>query len=528
MQSAPPLRWIAAIALLVTPFALDRGAAAAPLDDDGDGLPNAEDNCAASPNRLQIDSDRDGFGDACDADYDNNGRVGGPDFVRFRAAFGRALGQPGFDAAIDVNGDQLVDVQDFAFFRSRFRRPPGPSGLACAGTRPCPPFPPSILVVLLDDARADGVPWLDELARDGVRFTRAFATEPHCGPSRASLLTGRFRTIEQNGVMDADFDADTLATRMRAAGYATAFFGKYVNGYKGNRDGSRPGWDHWLAFSRTPRYFDFLVSDALGERRVSGTYSVDFFAGEVRDFLAAQAEKGPAFVLWAPYAPHVNALGDLVIPAPRHLGAFEGVELHRPPNYNVQDGKPQYIQNARAVEGLSDLMRQRALEATLSVKEAIVQLRAEHPELIVIVTSDNGVGWGEFGWHIQKKECPHLHCTHVPLAVLGGPWPAHVTDRTVALLDVTATVLSFAGADTSGIDGSSFESLLQDGAAASWGRRLVPLHYGGSTLRGGVPVWSGFLDTARQRLVVSYQSGEAEEYDLASDPWQLDNLAAAP
>ena len=62
-----------------------------PPDSDGDGIPDSEDNCIEVPNESQCDSDGDGFGNDCDADFDNNGFVNFVDVALFRV---RGFGSP--------------------------------------------------------------------------------------------------------------------------------------------------------------------------------------------------------------------------------------------------------------------------------------------------------------------------------------------------------------------------------------------------------------------------------------------------
>jgi Thrombospondin type 3 repeat len=99
---------------------------------DCDGVPDNVDNCATVPNASQCDTDQDGYGNACDADVNNDGIVGGPDFGIFTASFGAT----GANVA-DLNCDGIVGGPDFGGFTRMFGGSPGPSGLSCAGTIPC-------------------------------------------------------------------------------------------------------------------------------------------------------------------------------------------------------------------------------------------------------------------------------------------------------------------------------------------------------------------------------------------------------
>jgi len=107
-------------------------------DGDQDGIADADDNCSTRPNADQRDTNLEGYGNRCDADFDNDGIVGGIDFGMFKVAFGSSLGQPAYNPDIDLDGGDLIGGVDFGIFNQLFSAPPGPSGLACAGTVPCP------------------------------------------------------------------------------------------------------------------------------------------------------------------------------------------------------------------------------------------------------------------------------------------------------------------------------------------------------------------------------------------------------
>ena len=98
-------------------------------------------------------------------------------------------------------------------------------------------------MVLVDDMRWDDMrvaghpfidtPNMDRLAREGARFTNAFATTPLCSPSRASFLTGQYP--HTNGIIDntarPSHNLRVFPLELQRAGYRTGFFGKYMNGY---------------------------------------------------------------------------------------------------------------------------------------------------------------------------------------------------------------------------------------------------------------------------------------------------------
>ncbi len=119
----------------------------AAADGDGDGIPDDVDNCSAQWNPAQFDADMDLYGNACDADFDQNDMVGSSDLNKFRACWIAVHGicwrkgagpmicdpEPGGYAATDplcdLNDDGFISPHDFASFKRMFAKPPGPSGL---------------------------------------------------------------------------------------------------------------------------------------------------------------------------------------------------------------------------------------------------------------------------------------------------------------------------------------------------------------------------------------------------------------
>ena len=114
-----------------------------PTDDDfdKDGVKNFEDNCLFVSNPDQRDTNLDGYGNWCDADYDGNGLIhNGTTTVTDYGLFVQALDDSNIPNYLDfdANGDEEVEWIDWDLMNHYLGKPPGPSGLDCAGNIICP------------------------------------------------------------------------------------------------------------------------------------------------------------------------------------------------------------------------------------------------------------------------------------------------------------------------------------------------------------------------------------------------------
>jgi hypothetical protein len=115
-------------------------ACGAGTDSDGDGVCDLADNCLGRSNPLQVDSDLDGFGNICDADYYNSGFVDLRELARLEwAMLHAASGAASYEPVLDLDSDGRINIFDWMIFLSLYLRAPGPSGLGCAGSVPCAP-----------------------------------------------------------------------------------------------------------------------------------------------------------------------------------------------------------------------------------------------------------------------------------------------------------------------------------------------------------------------------------------------------
>lgn len=99
----------------------------APLDSDTDGVPDAVDNCLTVANADQRDTNGDGFGNRCDADFDGDCAVNAIDLSIMRLNFFGSMPD------IDLDGDGVVNSSDLGIMKTLFFAAPGPSGTATCG-----------------------------------------------------------------------------------------------------------------------------------------------------------------------------------------------------------------------------------------------------------------------------------------------------------------------------------------------------------------------------------------------------------
>jgi arylsulfatase A-like enzyme/Tfp pilus assembly protein PilF len=176
---------------------------------------------------------------------------------------------------------------------------------ATARGSPAPQPGQAVLLITVDTLRADALgaygragaatPWMDRLAAEGLRFEDAHAHSVVTLPSHASLLSGRYPN--DHGVRDnAGFrfppDVDTLATLLKAHGYAT---GAFVSGFPlASRFGLGRGFDVY-----DDRFVDSRSGHAFFEQERSGSETVAL----ARQWLDTQHGR-PVFCWVHLYEPH--------------------------------------------------------------------------------------------------------------------------------------------------------------------------------------------------------------------------------
>lgn len=406
---------------------------------------------------------------------------------------------------------------------------------------------PNVVLVTTDDQSVESMRVMTRtaelVAARGTTFATSFATTPVCSPSRATALSGQYahnHGVVGNGLAYLRFDhANALPVWLRAAGYATAHVGKYLNAYN-DATAVPPGWDHWytLVAPSSLRYYGYELSDG-GVRRRAGyepeDYQTDVLATRAVGLVEELAAGDRPFFLWfTPIAPHgVDGDGNPPVPAPRHLGAFADEPLPMPPSFDEADvsDKPADIRRRtrigpNSLAGITTRYRAR-LASLLAEDEAVEALVAALDRAgvldrtVIAYTSDNGFFHGEHRIRTGKIEV-YEPSVRVPLVVAGPGFPTGATvDHPVANVDLAPTIVALTGATPGRVlDGVD---LRWSASPAAGPDRAILLETGPRD----DPGWYAAVRTARW-LYAEHDTGEEELYDLVADGDQLVSRHAEP
>jgi arylsulfatase A-like enzyme len=422
--------------------------------------------------------------------------------------------------------------------------------LFSASFLPAAERPPNIVYILADDlgwtdlacqgSRYYETPNLDRLAAQGMRLLRYYNSQ-NCAPTRAVLMSGQYaprtgiytvNTLERGEAADRrmnvppnenrlPLDKFILPQALKAAGYATAMFGKWHLGNQDDYHPSRRGFDEALVSDG--RHFNFTTIPAT--KVPDGQYLADFLTDRAVDFIARHRDR--RFFL---YLPHF-AVHTPIQAKPDYVAAWEKKPVkgaHWHPTYAAM------IQ---------------------SVDESVGRILAKLDELkltdntLVIFSSDNG-GLGGY----QRTEAPSDKkgfTDNTPLRGGKGTlyeggirvpfiarWPAAIqpgttSDVPVAHVDVYPTLLAIAGGTPrpgTTFDGVSFAPLLRN-PQATLPRDAIYWHFPGYLEsyvheKGWRTSPVGAVHAGDFKLLEFFETGAVELYNLRDDVGETRNLAA--
>ena len=322
--------------------------------------------------------------------------------------------------------------------------------------------------------RAGSTPALDRLGREGIVFDDVYSHCPLTLPSHASLLTGLLpfhHGVRDNIGYALGTDQQTLASRFKAAGYAT---GGAVSAYV---------LRHQTGINRGFDFFDDGIEvagtgESLADSQRDGRLTVDALAGWIDGHAS-----GRVFAFLHLYEPHTP--------------------YSPPPSHRMPDPYDGEIAYADELAGrFLDRLNARGLLAG-----AIVAVVSDHGEGL------NDHGEAEHGIFLYREALRIPWILRLPGGAAGGTRVA----GTVGEVDVAATLLDLAGVSSTGVDGQPATRAISAGRIEDrtvYSETLYPrLHFGWSDLASATEGRFRFIRAPRPEL-----------FDLTADPRERTNI----
>ena len=402
-----------------------------------------------------------------------------------------------------------------------------------------PPQKPNVLFLFADDQRADALgisgntyiqtPTLDQLAKEGSRFTNAYVMGGNhgaiCMASRAMLLSGQslFRVYDRlNGV-------ETMTMDFAKAGYTTFGTGKWHNEKEAFEASFQQAKNVYLG--GMANHYDIPLRDygpdgKLGEPTRKG-YSTEVFAQTAIDFLNSQKNASNPFFCYVaftvphdPYSPELGYIGkypDGSIPLPKNYQPFHPFQFDdltvRDENLTGWPRKPEVIQMI-----LSDYY---ALVTHLDSQIAkIIQTlkdNGQYENTIIVYAADNGIAVGSHG--LLGKQSLYEHSMKVPLIIKGPGIPqGKEFDAFAYIHDLYPTLAELAGLPKrEDVDGKSLAKVLS-----------------GEEKQVRESLFTAYRNTVRAvrdqkwKLIRYPERDFTQLFDLENDPEEMNNLAGDP
>lgn len=434
---------------------------------------------------------------------------------------------------------------------------------------------PNIVLICVDQWRGDALsaaghpvvrtPYLDHLAGEGTRFTRAYSATPTCVPARVALMTGQSQEAHGRvGYSDGiDFTAVhpvTLPAELRDAGYQTQAIGK-MHVYP---ERARIGFDDvrlhdgYLHFARRRQEKDFREIDdylpwlqaqrgaspaedytdnGLGCNSIvarpwdkpEALHPTTWIVTEAISWLYRRDPTVPFFLYLSFHRPHAP-----LDPPQWAFDQYLGVPQPEPPVGDWIDafdserrdgahdafvGRMDAATHRRAVAGYYGHMSHIDQQVNRFL-EALSEMGLRD-DSVVAFTSDHGDMMGDHDMY--RKGFPYEGSAHIPL-IISAPEGFGPRGKTVAevveLRDIMPTLLELAGAPVpDGVDGSSLAPFLRGEPGTHWRGEL----HGEHTLLGQSLQW---ITDGKAKYVWLSRDGREQYFDLVEDPQELHNLIA--
>ena len=410
----------------------------------------------------------------------------------------------------------------------------------------------NVLVLYPDDWRHDSLsavgtqivrtPILDQLAREGIRFTHNCVTTSVCWISRATLLTGQYFARHQSADIGNprfydSWNETSFPYQMQQEGYFVGHIGKWQYHNPGNWVENHYNWtrlhegQHWYTLQNKTKI-----------------HATDRSLADAKDFLNERPKDKPFALTVAFYPPKAVGQGiDQYQPKPSSMKMYENETVPEPHvNMNVSYSRlPKFITERNSArfrwhhrydspEKYQRMMKN-MYRLISEVDEACRQIYVELDrqgilnDTVIIFTTDNGLFHAEHG--LAGKWYPYQESIRVPLIIRDPRMPAHrigTLDESFTLnVDLAPTILGAAGLPKAlNMQGRDISDLYLHPNAQPWRKEFFYQHP--SKGANVIPASSAVVrkdykymqfPEHNHELLFHLASDPLEEHDLAQDSY---------
>lgn len=456
---------------------------------------------------------------------------------------------------------------------------------------------PNIVIIISDDhsyqtigaygSKFAHTPNLDRIAQEGAVFNRGYVTNSICGPSRATLLTGKYSNkngFKDNETSDFNHGQNSFVKELHNNGYQTAWIGKIHLGRH------LEGFDYYSILNEQGTYFnpDF-ISSKEGEEEVVNReegYVADLVTDKALGWLKEKEQDEPFCLIighknthrtWMPAIEDFGKNDDKIIPLPEtfydayetrraaslqemsidkdmqmayDLKMFENPEeMRKDGNFKRMTDKqfqayvdyyqPIYEEFKKANltgKALAEWKYHRYMVDYLNTAESmdrnigrVLDYLAENKldeNTIVIYLSDQGFYMGEHGWFDKRFMYEESFRTPMLMKAPGLIKPNSKINGMVLNVDIAPTLLELSGTKVpEDMQGTSFVNLLNRKSKSVQDQIFYHYYENGEH---AVSPHFGVSD-GRYKLIRFYKRMEGWElFDMKKDPREMKNVYADP
>ncbi len=356
-------------------------------------------------------------------------------------------------------------------------------------------------------------PHQDALRRESTVFPDAFCTTPQCSPSRSSMLTGFYphktgMMNNANALGGRDIELPTIGTHLQAAGYSTAFFGKW---HLGNNPIANSGWDEETKkgpdLKTTERGLDYLERHA-GDDKPFALFLMYLDPHDIYHYKPGKSEV------------HI---ADVKLPESWKEQEFDSVPKVQ--REFMEHNQGEFIVDADPAtwKGYRDFYRQKVKLYDDHVGTIIKKLKdlGLYGNTIIVNTSDHG-DMDTYHRLVFKGPFMYEHMMRIPMSIRVPGIAGKTSPYQWVNVDTVPTLLELAGASPYTCDGQSVVPIINKRGRQPERDFVIGQYYGKQT-------WVNPIRTIRTRewKYNLYTDWGEELYNLKEDPEELVNLAAS-